>query len=122
MTTMPRSIAVRHERATAAAALATAELQHVLGEYGYPSPGALVRLVPEGDRLRAVVRVPPEVPWRVSDTAAVRALRQARAIHPDVNFADRRFEGGALVDRTVANDVGTLSSTGSGDPGRRLRT
>ena len=97
MTTMRRSTAVPHERATAAAALATAELQHVLGEYGYPSPGAQVRLVPEGDRFHAVVRIPLEVPWRVSESASVRALSQARAMHPQVRFADRRFERCPLV-------------------------
>lgn len=98
MTTTHRSIALPHERATAAAALATAELQHVLGEYGHPSPGARVRLVPEGDRFRAVVRIPLEVPWRVAESATARALRQARAIHPQVRLVDRRFERCPSVD------------------------
>jgi hypothetical protein len=98
-TTANHSIAVTHEHVAAAAALATAELQHVLGEYGYPSPGALVRLeAAEGDRFSAVVRLPPNVPWRLSDAAVVRALRQARASHPEIRFVDRRFERAGPID------------------------
>jgi hypothetical protein len=86
------------QRAAAAAALATAELRYALAESGYPSPGAGVRLLPEGDRFHAVVRVPAHVPGRTSDAAVVRALRQARAIHPEVRLVDRRFESLAPID------------------------
>jgi hypothetical protein len=80
------------EELVASEALATAELRYTLASFGHPAPRAAIRLTPTHEGARAVVIVPPNVPWRVADSATVRALRQVRAVHPRLRLSDRRFE------------------------------
>jgi len=88
---MPPSPAIREEL-HASEALASSELRRVLTGLGHPAPGATIRLASTRDGVRAIARIPQDIPWRVADTAVVRALRQVRAVHPRLRLSDRRFE------------------------------
>ena len=91
MTTLaePSELAVR---GTSADVRATVELRQALTDQGYPSPRVAVRFERDRSGMRAVIAIPPSIPWRVADAAVARTLREVRTAFPEVHWSGRRFE------------------------------